>query len=112
MNAPTDDDATPPPDEVDLHELIIEINYQTGDRFGADQDGDPHEVHAQQIHADIVGSGEAAEHQLGTLSLARIDLWRGGPEIYDVLDSHSGDWTAFSWVLKEAVDENLVSAAL
>src|SRR4051812_32039941 len=98
MNAPTDDDATDddattPPDGVDLHDLIIEINYQPSDRFGADQDGDPHEVHAQHIHADIVGSDEAGEHHLGTLSVARIDLWRGGPEIHDVLDSHSGDWT-------------------
>lgn len=112
MSARTDDDATTPPDAVDLHKLIIEINYRTSDRFGAEQHGDPHQVHAQQIHADIVGLDEAGEYSLGTLSLARIDLWQGGSEIYEVLDSHSGHWTAFYDVLKEAVDENLVGAAL
>src|SRR4051812_40862579 len=99
MNTPTDDDATTPADGVELHELIIDIRYQTSDRFGADQQGDPHQVHAQQIHADIVGVDEAREHRLGTLSLARIDLWQGGPEIFEVLDSHSSDWTAFHNVL-------------
>ena len=85
----------------------IEIAYSTPDRFGSDQDGDPHHQYVQYVYGEIAGvyydpyTDERVKTPLGTLELAVIDLFEVGEELFDALDSHSGEWERYDGVVDE-----------
>jgi GNAT superfamily N-acetyltransferase len=77
----------------------IEITYTTEDRFGEEGPLDPDMEFAQQITGDVVGvyEDEVAERRipLGRVELGRINLSELHGNLFDVLDSCSGEWSRF-----------------
>jgi hypothetical protein len=73
----------------------IEVIYTTRDRFGDARHHDPHIAYVQRVDAEIEGLAAADEGsaddelrvRLGSVSLARVDLWEVGRAYMDVLDS-------------------------
>src|SRR4051794_2062299 len=88
----------------------VEMAYKTSDRFGADQEGEPYMRYVQAAGADIIGVSYDDSHDegrripLGTLELALIDLYEVGGELWEVLDSHSSEWTRYA-ELEEIIEE-------
>jgi hypothetical protein len=97
---PTDAQQDPSPIAIaEIHD--VEITYRTTDRFGAHQHYDPNYRYVQHIEGSVqarVFDPETEDehfHDLGTISLARIDLWEAGDRLGDALDAQSGEWEAY-----------------
>lgn len=73
----------------------IEIVYTTKDIW-SEEGSDPHIEFVQYVTGQVSGVmyGEGDEHAtpLGTVHLARIDMYEVGTAISDALDAHSGEW--------------------
>jgi GNAT superfamily N-acetyltransferase len=96
-------------DAIDVSQFdSIEIAYTTSDRFGDDQDSDPHMRHVQYVQGAITGinygqiyaDDERREVSLGTLSFAIIDLYEA-EELFEVLDSRSPEWLRYLDVVED-----------
>lgn len=95
--------------EAGPHSLLsIEITYRTSDRFGDDRFAEPNVALVQRVFAAIEGVTDIQSESrvpLGSLTLARIDLWEVGDQYFDVLDAESSEWTAYVHVVDAAEDD-------
>ena len=75
------------------------------DRFGVDRGCEPDAALVQHIDATVqavvLDKGEPSDEPvaLGSMQLARIDLWEVGDCYTDALDCHSSEWAAYIGVV-------------
>ncbi|MBJ7469648.1 MAG: hypothetical protein JHD16_00020 [Solirubrobacteraceae bacterium] len=97
------------PDEDTFDFEVVEIEYTLPDRFGLDQEGDPHDRHVQNISATIsltrVGETDEASRQIGEMTLAKIDLTEPEIRLWDVFDSHSEEWNNYTLEITAALEQ-------
>jgi GNAT superfamily N-acetyltransferase len=86
----------------------VEITYTTEDRYDeetpVDESSFPQTIHGEVIGV-VYGVGGDDAVRLGHVELARIDLYEAGDRLYDVLDSHSGEWESYHSVVRRWDDD-------
>jgi hypothetical protein len=76
---------------------FIDIEYTVLDRYGFES-GEPNDRFVEHIAGTIgARTGDGEPETIGSLALARIDLWEPGLDLLDLLDAESEEWPQY-WV--------------